>query len=159
MRIGHGYDIHIFSENRPLILGGVKIRDNNGLLGHSDADALIHAIMDSLLGAAGLRDIGTYFPDTDDRYSGVDSKSLLKEVVSMIKSAGFKIVNIDSTVVLERPKLKDFIYPMREKLSEVMNIDLSQINIKATTNEKQDSVGEGKSCECFSVCLLEEVLE
>lgn len=158
MRIGHGYDIHIFSEDRPLILGGIKIRDNNGLLGHSDADALIHAIMDSLLGAAGLRDIGTYFPDTDEKYRGVDSKELLKEVISMISKEGFKVVNIDSTVVLEKPKLKDFIYSMREKLAEVMNIDLSQINIKATTNEKQDSVGEGKSCECFSVCLIEEVI-
>lgn len=157
MRIGHGYDIHIFDKDRPLFLGGIKIREDNGLLGHSDADALIHAIMDSLLGAAGLRDIGTYFPDNDEKYRGIDSKRLLKEVVSMITKEGFRIINIDSTVVLERPKLKDYIMPMREKLAEVMNIDLSQVNIKATTNEKQDSVGEGKSCECFSVCLIEEV--
>ena len=142
MRIGHGYDIHIFDEDRPLYIGGIKIRDNNGLLGHSDADVLIHAIMDSLLGAAGLRDIGYYFPDTDDKYKGVDSKVLLKEVMRMISDEGFKIANIDATVVMEKPKLKDYIMPIREKLAEVMGISLSSINVKATTNEKQDAVGE-----------------
>ncbi|UQK60438.1 2-C-methyl-D-erythritol 2,4-cyclodiphosphate synthase [Ezakiella coagulans] len=158
MRIGHGYDIHIFAEDRPLYIGGIKIRDNNGLLGHSDADVLIHAIMDSLLGAAGLRDIGYYFPDTDIKYKGVDSKVLLKEVMRMISDEGFKIVNIDATVVMEKPKLKDYIMPIREKLAEVMGISLSSINVKATTNEKQDSVGEGKAVEVFSVALIEEVL-
>ena len=149
MRIGHGYDIHIFDEDRPLYIGGIKIRDNNGLLGHSDADVLIHAIMDSLLGAAGLRDIGYYFPDTDDKYKGVDSKVLLKEVMRMISDEGFKIANIDATVVMEKPKLKDYIMPIREKLAEVMGISLSSINVKATTNEKQDAVGEGKAVEVF----------
>lgn len=158
MRIGHGYDIHIFAEDRPLYIGGIKIRDNNGLLGHSDADVLIHAIMDSLLGAAGLRDIGYYFPDTDIKYKGVDSKVLLKEVMRMISDEGFKIVNIDATVVMEKPKLKDYIMPIREKLAEVMGISLSSINVKATTNEKQDAVGEGKAVEVFSVVLIEEVL-
>lgn len=158
MRIGHGYDIHIFAEDRPLYIGGIKIRDNNGLLGHSDADVLIHAIMDSLLGAAGLRDIGYYFPDTDIKYKGVDSKVLLKEVLRMISDEGFKIVNIDATVVMEKPKLKDYIMPIREKLAEVMGISLSSINVKATTNEKQDAVGEGKAVEVFSVALIEEVL-
>lgn len=158
MRIGHGYDIHIFAEDRPLYIGGIKIRDNNGLLGHSDADVLIHAIMDSLLGAAGLRDIGYYFPDTDIKYKGVDSKVLLKEVIRMISDEGFKIVNIDATVVMEKPKLKDYIMPIREKLAEVMGISLSSINVKATTNEKQDAVGEGKAVEVFSVALIEEVL-
>ncbi len=158
MRIGHGYDIHIFAEDRPLYIGGIKIRDNNGLLGHSDADVLIHAIMDSLLGAAGLRDIGYYFPDTDIKYKGVDSKVLLKEVMRMISDEGFKIVNIDATVVMEKPKLKDYIIPIREKLAEVMGISLSSINVKATTNEKQDAVGEGKAVEVFSVALIEEVL-
>ncbi len=158
MRIGHGYDIHIFAEDRPLYIGGIKIRDNNGLLGHSDADVLIHAIMDSLLGAAGLRDIGYYFPDTDIKYKGVDSKVLLKEVMRMILDEGFKIVNIDATVVMEKPKLKDYIMPIREKLAEVMGISLSSINVKATTNEKQDAVGEGKAVEVFSVALIEEVL-
>lgn len=158
MRIGHGYDIHIFAEDRPLYIGGIKIRDNNGLLGHSDADVLIHAIMDSLLGAAGLRDIGYYFPDTDDKYKGVDSKVLLKEVMGMISDEGFKIVNIDATVVMEKPKLKDYIMPIREKLAEVMGISLSSINVKATTNEKQDAVGEGKAVEVFSVALIEEVI-
>ncbi|KGF06648.1 2-C-methyl-D-erythritol 2,4-cyclodiphosphate synthase [Ezakiella coagulans] len=158
MRIGHGYDIHIFAEDRPLYIGGIKIRDNNGLLGHSDADVLIHAIMDSLLGAAGLRDIGYYFPDTDIKYKGVDSKVLLKEVMRMISDEGFKIVNIDATVVMEKPKLKDYIMPIREKLAEVMGISLSSINVKATTNEKQDAVGEGKAVEVFSVALIEEVL-
>lgn len=158
MRIGHGYDIHIFAEDRPLYIGGIKIRDNNGLLGHSDADVLIHAIMDSLLGAAGLRDIGYYFPDTDIKYKGVDSKVLLKEVMIMISDEGFKIVNIDATVVMEKPKLKDYIMPIREKLAEVMGISLSSINVKATTNEKQDAVGEGKAVEVFSVALIEEVL-
>lgn len=158
MRIGHGYDIHIFDEDRPLYIGGIKIRDNNGLLGHSDADVLIHAIMDSLLGAAGLRDIGYYFPDTDDKYKGVDSKVLLKEVMRMISDEGFKIVNIDATVVMEKPKLKDYIMPIREKLAEVMGISLSSINVKATTNEKQDAVGEGKAVEVFSVALIEEVI-
>ncbi len=158
MRIGHGYDIHIFAEDRPLYIGGIKIRDNNGLLGHSDADVLIHAIMDSLLGAAGLRDIGYYFPDTDIKYKGVDSKVLLKEVMRMISDEGFKIVNIDATVVIEKPKLKDYIMPIRKKLAEVMGISLSSINVKATTNEKQDAVGEGKAVEVFSVALIEEVL-
>lgn len=158
MRIGHGYDIHIFNEDRPLYIGGIKIRDNNGLLGHSDADVLIHAIMDSLLGAAGLRDIGYYFPDTDDKYKGVDSKVLLKEVMRMISDEGFKIANIDATVVMEKPKLKDYIMPIREKLAEVMGISLSSINVKATTNEKQDAVGEGKAVEVFSVALIEEVI-
>lgn len=158
MRIGHGYDIHIFDEDRPLYIGGIKIRDNNGLLGHSDADVLIHAIMDSLLGAAGLRDIGYYFPDTDDNYKGVDSKVLLKEVMRMISDEGFKIANIDATVVMEKPKLKDYIMPIREKLAEVMGISLSSINVKATTNEKQDAVGEGKAVEVFSVALIEEVI-
>lgn len=158
MRIGHGYDIHIFDEDRPLYIGGIKIRDNNGLLGHSDADVLIHAIMDSLLGAAGLRDIGYYFPDTDDKYKGVDSKVLLKEVMRMISDKGFKIANIDATVVMEKPKLKDYIMPIREKLAEVMGISLSSINVKATTNEKQDAVGEGKAVEVFSVALIEEVI-
>lgn len=158
MRIGHGYDIHIFAEDRPLYIGGIKIRDNNGLLGHSDADVLIHAIMDSLLGAAGLRDIGYYFPDTDIKYKGVDSKVLLKEVMRMISDEGFKVVNIDATVVMEKPKLKDYIMPIREKLAEVMGISLSSINVKATTNEKQDAVGEGKAVEVFSVALIEEVL-
>lgn len=158
MRIGHGYDIHIFDEDRPLYIGGIKIRDNNGLLGHSDADVLIHAIIDSLLGAAGLRDIGYYFPDTDDKYKGVDSKVLLKEVMRMISDEGFKIANIDATVVMEKPKLKDYIMPIREKLAEVMGISLSSINVKATTNEKQDAVGEGKAVEVFSVALIEEVI-
>lgn len=158
MRIGHGYDIHIFAEDRPLYIGGIKIRDNNGLLGHSDADVLIHAIMDSLLGASGLRDIGYYFPDTDIKYKGVDSKVLLKEVMRMISDEGFKIVNIDATVVMEKPKLKDYIMQIREKLAEVMGISLSSINVKATTNEKQDAVGEGKAVEVFSVALIEEVL-
>lgn len=158
MRIGHGYDIHIFDEDRPLYIGGIKIRDNNGLLGHSDADVLIHAIMDSLLGAAGLRDIGYYFPDTDDKYKGVDSKVLLREVMRMISDEGFKIANIDATVVMEKPKLKDYIMPIREKLAEVMGISLSSINVKATTNEKQDAVGEGKAVEVFSVALIEEVI-
>lgn len=158
MRIGHGYDIHIFDEDRPLYIGGIKIRDNNGLLGHSDADVLIHSIMDSLLGAAGLRDIGYYFPDTDDKYKGVDSKVLLKEVMRMISDEGFKIANIDATVVMEKPKLKDYIMPIREKLAEVMGISLSSINVKATTNEKQDAVGEGKAVEVFSVALIEEVI-
>lgn len=158
MRIGHGYDIHIFDEDRPLYIGGIKIRDNNGLLGHSDADVLIHAIMDSLLGAAGLRDIGYYFPDTDDKYKGVDSKVLLKEVMRMISDEGFKIANIDATVVMEKPKLKDYIMPIREKLAEVMGISLSSINVKATTKEKQDAVGEGKAVEVFSVALIEEVI-
>lgn len=158
MRIGHGYDIHIFDEDRPLYIGGIKIRDNNGLLGHSDADVLIHAIMDSLLGAAGLRDIGYYFPDTDDKYKGVDSKVLLKEVMRMISDEGFKIANIDATVVMEKPKVKDYIMPIREKLAEVMGISLSSINVKATTNEKQDAVGEGKAVEVFSVALIEEVI-
>lgn len=158
MRIGHGYDIHIFAEDRPLYIGGIKIRDNNGLLGHSDADVLIHAIMDSLLGASGLRDIGYYFPDTDIKYKGVDSKVLLKEVMRMISDEGFKIVNIDATVVMEKPKLKDYIMPIREKLAEVMGISLSSINVKATTNEKQDAVGEGKAVEVFSVALIEEVI-
>lgn len=157
MRIGHGYDIHIFTPERPLYLGGVKIRETDGLLGHSDADVLIHAIMDSLLGAAGLRDIGYYFPDNDDEYLDIRSTELLKIVIKMITDAGYKIGNIDATVVCEKPKLKNYIEEIRKKLAKTMNISVAQVNLKASTNEKQDSVGAGKSIESFAVCILEEI--
>ena len=127
MRIGHGYDVHKFAENRKLILGGTEIPYEFGLLGHSDADVLVHAVMDSLLGAAALGDIGKHFPDTDERYKGADSIALLKEVCRILDENGYKIGNIDSTVIAQKPKLKDYIYAMRENIANACGIDISQV--------------------------------
>ena len=155
MRIGHGYDVHRLVENRDLILGGVKIDYELGLLGHSDADVLLHAVMDALLGAAALRDIGYHFPDTDPAYKGADSRMLLREVGKKIAAAGYQVGNIDVTMIAQRPKLKPFIPQMVENIAKDLDIAENQINIKATTEEKLGFTGEGLGMSCHAVCLLE----
>ena len=153
IRVGHGYDVHRFAENRKLILGGVEIPYEKGLLGHSDADVLVHAIMDSLLGAAALGDICTHFPDTDPAYSGADSVMLLKNVCALIAEKGYSISNIDATVIAQKPKLKPYIAQMRAVLAEAMRLDEDCISIKATTEEKLGFTGrlEGISAHCVSL--------
>lgn len=155
MRIGHGYDVHKLTENRKLILGGVEIPFEMGLLGHSDADVLVHAIMDSLLGAAALGDIGKLFPDTDSAYKGADSILLLKEVCRVLSNNGYKIVNIDSTLIAQKPKLKDYIYSMRENISLACNIDISAVSVKATTEEKLGFTGRLEGISAHAVCLID----
>ena len=154
MRIGMGYDVHKLVENRDLILGGVKIPYSLGLLGHSDADVLLHAIMDSLLGAAALGDIGKHFPDSDDRYKGISSIELLKYVGSLLKENDWLIENIDSTIIARKPKMAPHIENMRKNISEALNIDIGQINVKATTEEGLGFTGEGKGISSQSICLL-----
>ena len=153
-RIGHGYDVHRLTEGRRLILGGVDIPHERGLLGHSDADVLVHAIMDALLGAAGLRDIGYYFPDTDARYAGADSMKLLAEVVGMLAEKGLRAQNVSIAIVAERPRLAPYIEEMKQKLADVLHIPVTQIGIAAGTNEKLGYVGEGKGITCFATVLL-----
>ncbi len=156
LRIGHGYDVHRFAAGRRLVLGGVEIEHETGLLGHSDADVLLHAIMDALLGAAALGDIGRHFPDTDLRYKDADSMVLLKEACSQIKENGYKIVNIDTNIIAQMPRLSPHIENIRATLAEVMELDISCISVKARTNEGQDSVGEKRSIVAQAVCLLEK---
>ena len=155
MRIGHGYDAHRFAENRKLILGGVEIPFEYGLLGHSDADVLLHAISDALLGAAALGDIGKLFPDTDDRFLGADSLLLLAEVVRVLEENGYKIVNIDSTVIAQKPKLRGYIDTMRRNIAGACKIDVSQVSVKATTEEKLGFTGRLEGISAHSVCLIE----
>ncbi len=155
MRIGHGYDVHKLVEGRKLILGGVDIPYGKGLLGHSDADVLLHAIMDALLGAAALGDIGKLFPDTDERFKGADSILLLKEVCRVLGENGYNIGNIDSTVIAQKPKLKDYIASMRENIAAACGIDVSQVSVKATTEEKLGFTGSGEGISAHSVCLIE----
>ena len=154
MRIGMGYDVHKLVEDRDLILGGVKIPYSLGLLGHSDADVLLHAIMDSLLGAAALGDIGKHFPDSDDRYKGISSIELLKYVGSLLKENNWLIENIDSTIIAQKPKMAPHIENMRKNISEALNINIDQINVKATTEEGLGFTGEGKGISSQSICLL-----
>ena len=156
MRIGHGYDVHKFAENRALILGGVKIPYDLGLLGHSDADVLAHAVSDALLGSLALGDIGQHFPDTDERYKGADSIKLLKEVSRLVEKKGYKIVNVDSTILCQRPKLKAYIPDMRRRLSEAMNTDMENVSVKATTEEGLGFTGEGLGIAVHAVCLVEK---
>lgn len=155
MRIGHGYDVHKFADNRKLILGGVEIPYELGLLGHSDADVLVHSIMDALLGAAALGDIGKLFPDTDEKYKGADSICLLKEVCSVLNKNGYAIGNIDSTVIAQKPKLKDYIIQMRQNIADACNVDISQVSVKATTEEKLGFTGRLEGISAHAVCLLE----
>ncbi|MCD8025906.1 MAG: 2-C-methyl-D-erythritol 2,4-cyclodiphosphate synthase [Clostridiales bacterium] len=155
MRIGHGYDVHKFAENRKLILGGVTIPYEYGLLGHSDADVLTHAIMDSLLGAAALGDIGKLFPDNDDRFKGADSIMLLKEVCRVLSARNYKIVNIDSTVIAQQPKLKNYIMQMRINIADACSIDPNCVSIKATTEEKLGFTGRLEGVSAHSVCLID----
>ena len=155
MRIGHGYDVHKLVEGRDLILGGVKIPYEKGLLGHSDADVLLHAVSDSLLGAAALGDIGKHFPDTDPAYKGADSLELLRIVGEKVRAAGYQVGNIDVTMIAQRPKLKDYIPAMRENIAGVLNIAADQVNVKATTEEHLGFTGDGSGTACHAVCLLE----
>ena len=156
MRIGHGYDVHKLVEGRDLILGGVKIDHHLGLLGHSDADVLLHAVSDALLGAAGLGDIGVHFPDTDPKYKGADSALLLKVVGEKVAAAGYRISNIDVTMIAQRPKLKPHIPQMRANIAKVLGLDESRVNVKATTEEKLGFTGREEGLSCHAVCLLEE---
>lgn len=155
MRIGHGYDVHRLTENRALILGGVKIPFQLGLAGHSDADVLLHAICDALLGAAALGDIGKHFPDTDEKYRGIDSRLLLKATVELLNEQGFKIINIDSTVIAQKPKLAAYIPFMKATVAEICGISDDCVNVKATTEEGLGFTGELSGIAAHAVCLLE----
>lgn len=154
IRIGHGYDVHRFAIERDLYIGGIKIDYELGLDGHSDADVLIHAVCDALLGAAALGDIGKHFPDTDERYKGIDSKLLLKEVINLINSKGYEVENIDATVIAQEPKLAKYIDSMRECLAQIMQINLDSVNIKATTEEKLGFTGRKEGIAAHCVCLI-----
>ena len=155
MRTGMGYDVHKLVEGRDLIIGGVKIPYEKGLLGHSDADVLLHAISDSLLGAAALGDIGKHFPDTDERYKGADSLELLKQVGKMLDDEHYIIQNIDATIVAQAPKMRPYIDSMRCKIADALSIDIGQVNVKATTEEGMGFTGSGDGISAFSICLLE----
>ncbi len=154
MRIGHGYDVHRLTENRKFILGGVDIPFEKGLLGHSDADVLLHAVSDALLGAAAMGDIGCLFPDTDEKYSGADSLKLLSEVLRRISAEGYKISNVDATVIAQRPKLKDHIPRMRENIAKACMIDVSSVSVKATTEEGLGFSGRGEGVAAHAVCII-----
>ncbi len=154
MRIGHGYDVHRLTEGRDLILGGVKIPYSLGLDGHSDADVLLHAVMDALLGAAALRDIGYHFPDTDPAYKGADSLKLLGIVGGMIRDAGYQVGNIDVTMIAQKPKLKEYIPQMTKNIAAALGIAENQVNVKATTEERLGFTGSGEGMSCHAVCLL-----
>ena len=156
MRIGHGYDVHRLVEGRDLILGGVKIDFELGLLGHSDADVLLHAVSDALLGAAGLGDIGRHFPDTDPKYKGADSRVLLRHVVKLVMEHGYRISNVDVTMIAQKPKLKDHIPQMVANIAADLQIPESRVNVKATTEEKLGFTGTMEGLRCHAVCLLEE---
>jgi 2-C-methyl-D-erythritol 2,4-cyclodiphosphate synthase len=156
MRIGHGYDVHRFAPDRRLILGGVAIPYEYGLLGHSDADVLLHAVMDALLGAAALRDIGYHFPDTDMRYKGISSMELLGCVAQKIAAAGYRVGNIDVTVIAQAPKLKPYIPQMAENIARKLGIEVGRVNVKATTEEGLGFTGSKEGMACHAVCLLEE---
>lgn len=156
MRIGHGYDVHKFAENRKLIIGGTEIPFELGLLGHSDADVLVHAIMDALLGAAALGDIGKLFPDTDEKYKGADSILLLKEVCRVLAEYNYRIVNIDSTVIAQQPKLKPHIDEMRKNIANACGIDISLVSVKVTTEEKLGFTGRLEGISAHAVCLIEK---
>jgi 2-C-methyl-D-erythritol 2,4-cyclodiphosphate synthase len=156
IRIGYGVDVHQLAENYPLWIGGLKIESDLGAVGHSDADVLLHAICDALLGAANLRDIGFHFSDTDPQFKGIDSKILLKEVVKKVEEKGYSVINIDSTVILEKPKLNPHIPEMQSVIAEILKVDIDAVSIKATTHEKVDSFGERRAVKAYSACLLEK---
>jgi 2-C-methyl-D-erythritol 2,4-cyclodiphosphate synthase len=155
-RIGFGYDVHQLEEGRPFWLGGIEIPHHKGSLGHSDGDTLIHAICDALLGAANLRDIGFHFPDTSSEYKGIDSKILLKKVVALLTENGYSIANIDSTICLQKPKVKDYIPQMQSVLSETMNIPSNNISIKATTTEKLGFTGREEGIAVYAITLIQK---
>lgn len=158
MRIGSGYDVHRLTENRKLILGGVEIPYEKGLLGHSDADVLVHAVMDALLGAAALGDIGKHFPDSDDRYKNISSLTLLKHVSLLLKERGYNTINIDATVIAQRPKLAPYIESMVKNMAEVLDIPCESINVKATTEEGLGFTGSGEGIAAQAVCLIEKII-
>ena len=155
LRIGHGYDVHRLTENRRLIFGGVEIPYEKGVLGHSDADVLLHAISDALLGAAALGDIGCLFPDNDEKYKGADSLVLLKEVVEVLKNKGYRIVNIDSTLIAQKPKMRPYIDGMIKNIAEACEISADSVSVKATTEEGMGFTGSGDGMAAHAVCLIE----
>lgn len=157
VRIGNGYDVHQLAENRDFVLGGVKIPHDKGLLGHSDADVLVHAIMDALLGAAALGDIGKHFPDTDDKYKGISSLKLLGYVKELLFAYSYEVGNIDSIIVAQRPKLAPFIVQMRKNIADTLMIPQSRVSVKATTTEKLGFAGRMEGIESYSVCLIQKV--
>lgn len=154
IRIGYGVDVHQLAEDIPLFIGGKKVETDLGAVGHSDADVLLHAICDALLGAANLRDIGYHFSDTDPQYKGIDSKILLTEVVKLIHQKGYKVINIDSTVILEKPKLNPHIPEMQQLIAKILEVDIDAVSIKATTHEKVDSFGERRAVKAYAACLI-----
>ena len=156
MRIGHGYDVHRLTEGRKLILGGVEIPFERGLDGHSDADVLLHAVMDSLLGAAALRDIGVLFPDNDPKYEGISSMLLVQEDMNRLAERKLRVGNVDVTILAQRPKLKDYIPQMRDNLAQALKLPADRVNVKATTEEGLGFTGSGEGIACHAVCLLEE---
>lgn len=156
IRIGHGFDVHAFAENRKLIICGVEIENDKGLLGHSDADVSTHAVMDALLGAAGLGDIGKLFPDTDEKYKGADSLKLMEEVIERIEKEGYSVGNIDVTIIAQKPKMAPFIEKMRENLARVAKVDKSRINVKATTTEKLGFTGRGEGIATEAVAIIKK---
>ena len=156
MRIGHGYDVHKFCDGRKLFLGGVEIPYDKGLLGHSDADVLIHAVCDAILGAAALGDIGKHFPDSDPKYKNIDSKILLKNVAEKISVSGYKIINIDATVIAQKPKISSYIDEMRRTLCKILGVADGDINIKATTEEGLGFTGRLEGISAHAVCLIEK---
>ena len=157
MRIGHGYDVHRLVEGRKLILGGVEISYTKGLLGHSDADVLLHAISDALLGAVALGDIGKHFPDSDEKYKGADSLVLLKEVMNLLKNKGYKVVNVDATVLAERPKLAPYIDKMRQNIADALSVEVDCISVKATTEEGLGFTGAGEGIAAHALCLVDSI--
>lgn len=156
IRIGNGYDVHKLVEGRKLVLGGIEVPHTKGVLGHSDGDVLIHAIMDAMLGALALGDIGQHFPDTDMKYENIDSTILLKKVKELIAERGYKVVNLDSIIVLQKPKVKPYIEAMRKRIAEVLELDMEQVSVKATTEEKLGFTGDESGVKSYCVVLLEK---
>ena len=154
MRVGIGYDVHRFAKGRPLVLGGVPIADEDGLSGYSDADAVLHAIIDALLGAAGLGDIGQHFPSEDPAYAGADSKELLRHVVGLLKGAGYQVENVDATVIAERPRLQGYLGRMRQTIAAVLGVADARVSVKATTHEGLGAIGRGEGIAAMAVALL-----
>ena len=156
LRIGNGYDVHVLTEGRKLVLGGVEIPHTKGVLGHSDGDVLVHAIMDAMLGALALGDIGQHFPDTDMQYKNIDSMLLLSKVKELIYSKGYRIINLDSIIVLQKPKVKPYIEAMRKRIAEVLELEIDQVSVKATTEEKLGFTGDESGVKSYCVVLLEK---
>ena len=154
MRVGIGYDVHPFAKGRPLVLGGVPVGGEDGLSGHSDADAVLHAIIDALLGAAGMGDIGQHFPSEDPAYAGADSKELLRHVVGLLKGAGYQVENVDATVIAERPRLQGYLSRMRQTIAAVLGVEDARVSVKATTHEGLGAIGRGEGIAAMAVALL-----